>query len=295
MAPQKPKPGNPGTFTGFFEIARVVSGRYNTCEKRRHSRNSRGQLREFFLIMKIQQIWALGDTHNRFRTLQIIKENYKKGFLKPGDTIFHLGDNGMMDFHPLKLDSYYRKCVRLMEELELSLHIIRGNHDDPSFYKDYKNTSDKVTICRDHMLMEIDEVTFRCVGGAASIDREYRYVGKDWFFEEMPTEADGPDTPNPCDVVIAHALPGRVRRHFDPLIPRSDFVNKLLNSPVVQLDVLREGEVLETSWKKYQPKLWVCGHYHINLTETFTTGNISTKFCVVDIDQMVNITELLQK
>ena len=108
------------------------------------------------------------------------------------------------------------------------------------------------------------------MGGANSIDKEYRTPGFDWFPEEEITQADldnCPDENTKIDIVISHTVP-----------------NSIFN----RMNLLREREsstfALELIHKTYRPELWYFGHFH----QYYEMYSDTTKF--IGLDKINGIT-----
>ena len=103
-------------------------------------------------------------------------------------------------------------------------------------------------------LPDPDERKVLFMGGADSIDKDYRTPGYDWFPEEVITMEDFdrcPDTK--VDIVISHTCP----KAFLPGIklPLGYYgIDKDKNPSMTILDMVLE---------KYQPSLWYFGHWHM--------------------------------
>lgn len=102
-----------------------------------------------------------------------------------------------------------------------------------------------------------DGRTILFMGGADSIDKIRRTEGETWFREEIITQADFQNLPDPAkvkiDIFITHTCP-------------TELVNALkVNYP----DKGHEPSnvALSELWKMYNPKLWFFGHWHQELHE----------------------------
>jgi len=84
------------------------------------------------------------------------------------------------------------------------------------------------------------------MGGAHSFDWRYREAGRDWFPElELVTESDLDNLPDKkIDIVISHTAP---EEFFVGFSPKDDPSRKSLSYVL----------------KKYEPKLWFFGHFHV--------------------------------
>lgn len=87
------------------------------------------------------------------------------------------------------------------------------------------------------------------MGGADSIDKRFRTIGRDWFPEEIITQKDMMNLPEiDVDIFITHTCP-----------------NELI--PILQLNYPEKGyepsnDALTSLWQIYKPDLWYFGHWH---------------------------------
>lgn len=103
------------------------------------------------------------------------------------------------------------------------------------------------------------------IGGALSIDREYRILGESWFVEETITQRDIEELPDDdIDIVISHTAPLEFKC--------VDYHDKFGIDP--------SRQALSYVLEKYHPKLWYHGHMHL-YKEGFDKGCHWT--CLSDI------------
>lgn len=114
----------------------------------------------------------IGDIHGEFKAIgNWIKQNNLHDCI-----IIFCGDFGL-GFSSIEYESSeLKKSNKICEKNNIDCYIIRGNHDDPSYFNDFspklnlshfKTVSDYTVICtQKHDIL--------CLGGAISIDRAYR-------------------------------------------------------------------------------------------------------------------------
>jgi hypothetical protein len=91
-------------------------------------------------------------------------------------------------------------------------------------------------------------------GGAYSTDRHSRIQGRDWFPEELPTQADFDRLPEGrVDIVISHTCPSRFIGQLVGRLDRSGVYDKR-DDPTCYL--------LDAVFDRYQPAQWFFGHWH---------------------------------
>lgn len=122
---------------------------------------------------------------------------------------------------------------------------IRGNHDNPG-------------VCRGHKCYIPDghvEDDKMFIGGAHSIDRDYRIEGYSWWPDE---QLSGAEFSTIIDVYLA-AKPRVMITHDAPLS-----VVKRIHASHHRFDDTRTQQALQMMFEMHQPDLWVHGHHHVS-------------------------------
>ena len=98
-----------------------------------------------------------------------------------------------------------------------------------------------------------DGRTVLFIGGADSIDKEWRTRGVSWFPQEVITAADVDALPD-CnvDIVISHTCPAELL----PTLLEED--SRKTNDP--------SNTALSYVLERYSPRLWYFGHWHASRT-----------------------------
>lgn len=186
----------------------------------------------------------IGDVHGDMQKyLELIKGSQRS---------VQVGDFGI-GFIPNPIDSY-----------DTSKHrFIRGNHDNPHFCPEQPNWIADGTIEDDTMY----------VGGARSIDYQYRTAGYDWWPEEELNDKD-------LDAVFEKYINAEPRVMITHDCPH--FVAEAIVDTKIET---RTSNCFEDMWKEHKPELWIFGHYHIPVDWTFK----ETRFVCLDINQAMDI------
>ena len=127
----------------------------------------------------------LGDVHGEFK--RIIHQMKLKQITDCD--IIQVGDFGL---------GFYKQHVEAKELYELNnylkksrcnLFVIRGNHDDPSRFKDLVELGSNIALVPDYSSFELNGKHFLGIGGGVSIDRKERLATNDvWFQDEVIVE-----------------------------------------------------------------------------------------------------------
>lgn len=204
-------------------------------------------------------IYITGDTHRDFSRLYKLKENKDDMLIVLGDA----GINYCLNEEDIRYKEYLKK-------FELKIFCVRGNHEERpeniNTYKEVEMFGGKVFIeedypnlifAKDGEIYNIDGKSVLVIGGAYSVDKEYRLMyGHKWFKDEQLTKEEMNNILNKVkgkhfDIVLTHTCPYKYE-------PREVFIQGLDQSKVDKsmehfLDEIEEN----ISYDK-----WYCGHYH---------------------------------
>jgi Icc-related predicted phosphoesterase len=87
------------------------------------------------------------------------------------------------------------------------------------------------------------------MGGAESIDKQWRKFGYDWFPEETITQKNFMNLPDvEVDIFITHTCPNEL------ILDLQKKYREKGHEP--------SNDALSELWKIYKPKLWFFGHWH---------------------------------
>jgi hypothetical protein len=213
-------------------------------------------------------VYFIGDVHGKIKQYRRIIRG-----LPEGSKSLQLGDMGI-GFKGVRL--YNAGSMLRGEHL-----FIRGNHDDPA-------------ACRKHPLY-IGEYGFDeqeklfWLGGAWSIDREWRTEGVSWWRDE---ELNSSQLENAYDLYVS-AKPRIVATHEAPSKAALTMLSELIPNPYHEFSPTDQSVRLKTDDYRYYkeklgcvttrtsgwlqemleawpPSVWLFGHYH--LTKSFKLG-----------------------
>lgn len=202
------------------------------------------------------RIMVAGDLHGYFEEFgKVIARESPSLVLQCGD--FGFWPNDGMRLPLIGFRDAYGKVV--------PVHWADGNHEDHRELQKLVLNEPDMEIApgivyqpRGSLLTLPDGRTVLFAGGSASIDKDARVYGVDWFPEEILTEDEFriqfPDVER-VDIVISHTapasvvLPSRLDDFYDP-----------------------SRAVLEAVLRRYRPKQWFCGHYHYYMTQMLLDG-----------------------
>lgn len=194
-------------------------------------------------MKRTSNIIVTGDVHGNFG--QLNKVINKK---KP-DTVICLGDFG---FWPTL---FTPDCVKPNDSI---VYWIDGNHEHFDNLK--KRTSNEiipgVVYVPRGTVMRVNGLRALFLGGADSIDKQWRTPGHDWFPDELITAQDiavsieSIEAAGGIDIVFSHTCP----KEFSVLDQRWDKVND--PSRIWLSEILNN----------FKPQRWYFGHWHVEQT-----------------------------
>ena len=205
-------------------------------------------------------VWVTGDTHGMYDDLiERISENN----VKENDSIIVTGDFGFVSGRPERRKAF----LSLMRE-NYRFWFIDGNAEEYPFLETFRielwssGNARIITPNIVHLMRgEVYEIecggrrkTIFCMGGAYSVDRQYRCEGVDWFPQELPSleayvRADRAleGCRYKVDHIITHTAPPSVAEVLGFSIAEEEYV---LSS---YLEELRRRVVFDQ---------WFFGHFH---------------------------------
>ena len=211
--------------------------------------------------------YITGDCHGVFEKVKYLSRNIKDPCI-----LFILGDVGLnWDFGVFDK----KRKSELSSYKNISFICLRGNHDanhqKMKNYKVVKKYCGKMYVekeypniyfTKDGEIYNIEGKKILCIGGAYSVDKQYRLEnGWTWFEDEQPQIEDKKNTYKnllkhdfTVDYVFYHTCPMSVR-------PDYAFLNCI------------SQESVDTSTEEWMESLvndglvfdkWFCGHYHVD-------------------------------
>jgi UDP-2,3-diacylglucosamine pyrophosphatase LpxH len=235
----------------------------------------------------MRNLYAVGDIHGNFTNFEKLMGNAKNS-----DYIL-VGDVGL-GFHSKE---YYTKWFsewndRLKKDGNI-VYLMRGNHDDPSFWKEKKIDFSNIRLVQDYEVLRLKNKNILCVGGALSVDRKHRVEGLTyWKDEEFVYDEDLTSTFTNIDIVMTHSAPEFCYpRGYDTKFLQGFYyydTNLRTDLVVERIAMARMYQVLTRGGLFGKPNeifAWYYGHFHQSKTEYH--NDIMFRLC--NINEIVEI------
>ena len=204
-------------------------------------------------------ICITGDMHGDFSRLYNLEFN-------KDDILIALGDTGINYY----LNKYDIENKKILNNLNIKIFSIRGNHEERpeniNTYKEVEMFGGKVFIeeeypnlifAKDGEIYNIDNKSILVIGGAYSVDKEYRLLyGHKWFKDEQLTKEEMNNIYNKVkgkhfDIVLTHTCPLK----YEPI--------EMFLTGIDQSKVDKNMEkFLDKIEEVIEYDKWYCGHYH---------------------------------
>ncbi|WP_280389829.1 metallophosphoesterase family protein [Nocardia wallacei] len=211
------------------------------------------------------------------------------------EAILHVGD-----FAFLFEDRFMRNVQQALEDAQLALAFVPGNHDDyrqlDALEAEHGTTAipmrPNIFYLPRNYRWTWQGQRFLALGGAHSVDRPWRTPGREWWGRETITwaEAQKACDDGPTDIMICHDVPHGVRI---PCIEGNPF-----GFPQAEIDAADcHRQLLRQVVDLVTPKMLFAGHYHCRHTDVLDGGYYQTIVHILDsdsapVDKNVAILEL---
>ena len=197
------------------------------------------------------RVAILGDIHGKTRYLDWALEHAVSAgagmMIQVGDFGFNYDDTFLDDL------------VNVTKKHQIPLYAIRGNHDDFSWFTQRAQLGRYATLIPDGTVMTIGKKRVAFLGGAVSIDRDFREENISWWKDERVN----PHIVNAwlydevkADVLISHE---------SPLLPNNLPGFKL--PPDIIRDCDEDRHHVRMAAEILEPDVIYHGHYHMRYTK----------------------------
>lgn len=203
--------------------------------------------------------------------------------------ILHVGDFGIWHHD----DIFLNKLNKKLEKYDMYLYFVDGNHEnfDKLYEIPLEEDGTRKIRSRIHHLprgyrWEWAGVSFLAVGGAASIDKDYRRKGVSWWSQEIITEDDVEKAieGGKVDVLVSHDSPeGAPNLVVDDVIGQMK-AHRYWGEKVMTY-CYKNRKMLAKVTNVTTPNLIFHGHYHKFMPATTFAHPDGTKALVCGLDK----------
>lgn len=206
-----------------------------------------------------EPILFLGDHHGAWTDLFLIIK-YRNiencNIISVGD--LGIGFNGGKENEK----SLCNNLNELFKERNINFYGIRGNHDDPYYFKEENRIClEYFELIEDYSVLAYRDKTIQFIGGAISIDRTGRKEGAS-YWEKEPVVFDK----NKCqkvDILVTHTAPSWCfPQQFNEMV-----YGWAKEDAYLLEDLTDERAVMDEIFKLCKPSLHLYGHFHDAVTE----------------------------
>lgn len=153
------------------------------------------------------------------------------------------------------------------KERNINFYGIRGNHDDPSFFKDKKVCLENFELIEDYSIFSYKDKTIQFIGGAISIDRTGRKINVSYWEDEGAIFKR--EKCQKVDILVTHTAPSFCfPQTFNEMVygwARED-------AYLIE-DLNEERSIMNEIFKLCKPSFHIYGHFHSTWTENINNCN----------------------
>lgn len=199
---------------------------------------------------------VFGDWHgDQVWSIKAVKSAAREGV----KTLVHVGDLGL-DYPGAKRGRYEQRLNRALVQHGVTLVVSPGNHDNLAKIDQLEIQGDGLIAWHSHIKIlpkggrtVIEGLRIGGLGGALSVDKQWRVEGKTWWSDEEPTveQAERLMAGGEVEILICHDAPAGV-----PVASKFDLPADLLEAADRTRTLLRK--VVD----RLAPPNVFCGHWH---------------------------------
>lgn len=226
---------------------------------------------------KYESIYIASDSHGNLTKISQWNNSTENSIL------LHAGDVGLNN-------SGFESLSRRLKKRNNYLIAIAGNHEAKELF-DNRVYNDSLELIKDYEVRNINGENFLFIGGAISLDREYRKLVKkerpnveNWYRENEAVYYDPKvEEMRDISVLITHTAPRKFVPNLDPFFLKR-FTER--DSKLIE-DLNKENEVMEKIYNTVKVnnelRKYFFAHYH----QYIYTEDRGTIIKCLDIDQII--------
>ncbi|MCK9541102.1 MAG: metallophosphoesterase [Novosphingobium sp.] len=233
------------------------------------------------ILKDIQCMFVTGDLHGEIDIHKLTSHNWKKLVqeeLTGVNILFQTGDFGLVwEPEQSKVEEYW---LDWLDSKPFYTLFIAGNHENYDRLERFPliefhggkaaQISEKVYYLKNGYVYDFDGKKFWMFGGATSIDKHRRVMGRSWWQQEIPTYTEMmfglsqlEAVNHKVDYIITHTLPKTVLESNRNKDLGGNFLEKIRINSIYPCPVAAYlDNILEKVRGKY--KHWYTGHFHFD-------------------------------
>ena len=202
------------------------------------------------------------------------------------------GDCGFGFDKPGYYENVFKRNSARLSKANNRIAMIRGNHDDPAYFNEEKIKHERFRTIPDYSIIQVCGHNILCIGGAVSIDRDYRkkHDAKhpasgtaSYWADEMPIYKEAIlnkiGKHFRIDTVITHTAPS-----FCELISKSGLSEWAALDSTIPADCESERKTMDRIYEHLKAdghpvRHWYYGHFH----QSWNSEIGSVLFSMLDI------------
>jgi hypothetical protein len=229
---------------------------------------------EIYFLMNVLNIndnplAFLGDIHGKWEVVKHYFELYSISNIN----LVQVGDFGVGYKKKDEESQLLNELSLFLKEKNSFLYVIRGNHDNPSYFqKELIDTYTNIILLEDYTVLKNGNHSVLCVGGAVSIDRRLSkerslIIGRNLWWEGENFNYDE----EKLNIILDNHSIDIVVTHYSPKLFYPQGFNHLVmsyaqNDDLLIQDLSNERNLLQNLYdklfEKTSPKYWFYGHFH---------------------------------
>ncbi len=248
---------------------------------------------KLFEYPEAKSVVVCGDIHGDFHTL-----TYKMCIqYQMTDTLLIVaGDCGFGFDKPAYYEQVYNKDAVRLRKANNWIAFVRGNHDNPAYFNEERIACKRWRTVPDYSVISACGHNILCIGGAISIDREYRLkkqvrcalsqTGYYWPDEAPVFLKEAIDSLTlPIDTVVTHTAPSFCEKQDHAFLYEWAEMD-----PTLLDNVAAERQTMDCIYEcikqtELPVQNWIYGHFH----ESWTSFIDGIRFKMLDIMEFYEI------
>ena len=237
----------------------------------------------------------LGDIHQNFEYVKFLLKNHNL----TDCTIIQVGDFGAGVTKPTNELDIHESLNSFLKDRNIIMYAIRGNHDDPSYFKG-NHIYSNLKLLEDYTILDIEDERILFIGGAISIDRKARLAEDTveakygssrrsyWFDEVVIENKEAIDNARGITTLVTHTAPEWCipvnKTSFGNLVDHFSYDDDKLKD-----DLREERKLMSKIFDDLQKNNDITNHFYGHFHRSDLTINGNCKHRVLGINELYEL------